>query len=113
MGSNMTSLARFQISLAADLHHLVISQIKSFYINGSPTYSSFGIFIFRGEYLYITHAMVYEAHKWGTVDTESKTLMNGFSQESVLGAFEDLWERFQSKFSPYPVEVVNLERNVD
>ena len=38
--------------------------------------------------------------------------MNGFSQEDVLGAFENPWERLQIKFTPYLEEVVKVERGI-
>lgn len=89
-----------------------IAQIESFYVNGPTPNSEFDIFIFRSESLYIARAIVYEVDQYGTIDTDFKTLMNGFSQEGVLGAFEDLWERLQIKFSPYLEEFVKVEKSV-
>lgn len=39
-------------------------------------------------------------------------MIYGISQEGVLGAFEELWERLQIKFTPYLGEAVKVERGV-
>ncbi|KAF3035718.1 hypothetical protein E8E11_000702 [Didymella keratinophila] len=104
----MTGFPRSQISLTTDLQRLLICLLHQ----RPPTQQQFDVFIFCSESLYIARAILYEADKYGTIDTEFRTLIYGISQEGVLGAFEELWERLQIKFTPYLGEAVKVERGV-
>lgn len=87
-----------------------VAQIECFCVDGHSPNSKCDIVIPRSESLYIARAIVYEADKYGTIDTQFKTSMNGFGQGGMLSAFQDLLQRLQIKFTPYLEENFLMER---